>query len=111
MRGAYPQQQISPVLADAGNSPRMERISAEFRPHIVLHAGAHKHVPLIESNACEAVSNNVFGTHRLGELAGKYGADVFLLVSTDKAVRPSSVMGASKRLAELVIQELNQRYT
>jgi FlaA1/EpsC-like NDP-sugar epimerase len=77
---------------------------------VVVHAAAHKHVPLVEANAAEAVKNNVLGSLTLGEVAGGHGAAAFILISTDKAVRPSSVMGATKRVAELVVQDLGRRF-
>ena len=77
---------------------------------MVAHAAAHKHVPLMETNASEVVKNNVFGSLTLGEVAGECGTEAFILVSTDKAVRPSSVMGAAQRVAELVVQGLGRRY-
>jgi FlaA1/EpsC-like NDP-sugar epimerase len=87
----------------------MHTIFQTYGPQVILHAAAHKHVPMMESNPCEAVKNNVMGTQLLGEMASDFGVEAFVLISTDKAVRPSSVMGASKRVAELVIQDLNQR--
>jgi FlaA1/EpsC-like NDP-sugar epimerase len=88
----------------------MRSIFQTYNPQVVIHAAAHKHVPMMELNTAEAVKNNVFVTQVLGELAGEYRAEAFVLISTDKAVRPSSVMGASKRVAELVVQDLNHRY-
>ncbi len=99
-----------PLVADIADPRRMDTILAAHRPQVVAHAAAHKHVPLMETNPVEAVANNVFGTLTLGELAGRYGVGTFILISTDKAVRPSSVMGASKRVAELVVQDLGRRF-
>src|SRR5258708_31226142 len=84
----------------------MEALFAGFRPEVVFHAAAHKHVPMIEANPVEGVRNNVFGTQKVAVLAGKHGAEAFVLISTDKAVNPSSVMGATKRMAELLIRTL-----
>jgi len=88
----------------------MRRVFEHHQPQIVFHAAAHKHVPLMEHNAAEALKNNVLGTNMVGKLAGQYRVEGFVLISTDKAVNPSSVMGASKRMAELVIQDLNARF-
>jgi FlaA1/EpsC-like NDP-sugar epimerase len=99
-----------PVLADVGDDARMREVFAEHGPQVILHAAAHKHVPLLETQPAEAVSNNVLATARLGELAGVFGAEAFVLISTDKAVNPASVMGATKRVAELVVQDLNRRF-
>src|SRR5690606_34167548 len=85
---------------------RMEKLVECYRPETIYHAAAYKHVPLVESNAVEGVTNNVLGTWNVAIAARKYGAKRFVLVSTDKAVRPTNVMGASKRLAELVVQAL-----
>lgn len=99
-----------PLIADAGDEPRMRQIFETYRPEVIYHAAAHKHVPLMEANAGEALKNNVFVTRLVGQLAGEYGASDFVLISTDKAVNPSSLMGASKRLAELVVQSLGDTY-
>lgn len=110
LKDTFPKVNISPVLADIGDARRMRHVFANRRPNVVVHAAAHKHVPLIEDNPTECVTNNVLGTHRFAELAGEFGAETFVLISTDKAVRPTSLMGASKRVAELAIQALDQRY-
>ena len=110
LRQLRPELDIRPLIADVVDAPRIRSLISQFRPDVVLHAAAHKHVPMMESNASEAIKNNVFGTRILGELAGELGVETFVLISTDKAVHPSSVMGASKRIAELVIQDLDQRY-
>jgi FlaA1/EpsC-like NDP-sugar epimerase len=99
-----------PLIADVGDEPRMREIFETYRPEVIFHAAAHKHVPLMEVNATEAIKNNIFATHLVGRLAGEYGACSFVLISTDKAVNPTSVMGASKRLAEIVVQSLGQVY-
>ena len=98
---------VVPVLADMGDAVRMRMVLATHRPQIVLHAAAHKHVPMLESNVAEAVRNNVLATRTMGELAAAAGVDVFVQLSTDKAVNPTSIMGATKRLAELALQDLN----
>jgi FlaA1/EpsC-like NDP-sugar epimerase len=99
-----------PLLADIGDEQRMREIFEQFKPEVVFHAAAHKHVPLMEANCGEAIKNNVFATELVGTLSGTYGAEAFVLISTDKAVNPTSIMGASKRVAEIVIQNLNQRF-
>jgi FlaA1/EpsC-like NDP-sugar epimerase/lipopolysaccharide/colanic/teichoic acid biosynthesis glycosyltransferase len=107
----WPELSQVALVADINDRSRMRRIFAAYRPDIVLHAAAHKHVPMMEYNSTEAIKNNVLGTQLLGELAGQLGVEAFVLISTDKAVRPSSVMGASKRVAELVVQDLNRRFS
>lgn len=91
-------------IASVRDVCRMEAVFALYRPQIVFHAAAHKHVPLMEHSSCEAVKNNVFGTYNTAELAEKYGAEKFILISTDKAVNPTNVMGATKRLCEMIVQ-------
>src|ERR1017187_5097568 len=110
MRRVWPTLNVVPLLADVGDGGRMRDLFGEYRPQIVIHAAAHKHVPMVESNPGEAVKNNVVGTLTTGELAGAFGAEAFVLVSTDKAVNPTSVMGATKRAAELVVQMLDRRF-
>jgi FlaA1/EpsC-like NDP-sugar epimerase len=97
------------LVADVGDKARMQTIFQNDRPQVILHAAAHKHVPMMEFNPSEAIRNNVLATRSLGELASEFGVETFVLISTDKAVCPTSVMGASKRVAELVIQDLNGR--
>src|SRR3954452_1040420 len=99
----HPEIEVVPVIADVVNQARIGEVFAEFKPHCVFHAAAYKHVPMMEHNVIEAVRNNVFGTWCVAHHAAKYGAERFVLISTDKAVRPSSVMGATKRIAERVV--------
>lgn len=110
LRASWPELHIVPLVADVGRETRMRPIFKNHRPTLVLHAAAHKHVPMMEFNATEAVRNNVLATNLLGELAAEFNVEAFVLISTDKAVRPSSVMGATKRTAELVIQDLSHRF-
>ena len=100
--------EVVAVIADVREQGRMKGVFEQFKPEVVFHAAAHKHVPLMESNVSEAVANNVFGTKCVAELSAAYGVKTFVLVSSDKAVNPTSVMGATKRTAELVIQNLAQ---
>jgi len=99
-----------PLIADVCEEARMREIFERHRPDVIFHAAAHKHVPLMELNSAEAIKNNVFATQLVGKLAGEFGAAHFVLISTDKAVNPTSIMGASKRVAEIVVQDLNQSY-
>ncbi len=99
-----------PLIADISDEKRMREIFEKYSPEVVFHAAAHKHVPLMEANPCEAIKNNVFATKLLGELAGEFKTESFVLISTDKAVNPTSVMGASKRIAEIVLQDLNSTF-
>ncbi|MBK8465897.1 MAG: polysaccharide biosynthesis protein [Chloracidobacterium sp.] len=106
----FPDADVTAVIADICDLERMENVFFQFRPNVVFHAAAHKHVPLMETNSSEALKNNVLGTKVVGDLAGQYAADAFVLISTDKAVSPTSIMGATKRVAELVIQDLDREY-
>jgi pyridoxal phosphate-dependent aminotransferase EpsN len=101
---------VKACLADVGDETRIRQICRDDRPQIVLHTAANKHVPLMEENAAEAIKNNVLATESLGMVAAGNGVESFILISTDKAVRPSSVMGASKRVAELLVQDLDRRF-
>jgi FlaA1/EpsC-like NDP-sugar epimerase/lipopolysaccharide/colanic/teichoic acid biosynthesis glycosyltransferase len=97
---------VIPVIGDVTDTIRLSMVLEEYRPEILFHAAAHKHVPLVELNPAEAVKNNCVGTRITAETASKYGVEHFVQISTDKAVNPSSVMGATKRVAELVIQDI-----
>jgi len=110
LRASYPSLVIKPLASSVTRQKRMEDIFQRYRPDIVFHAAAHKHVPLMESQPMEAVLNNVFGTYMVAYLAASHGAEKFVLVSTDKAVNPTNVMGATKRLAELVIAEIQRSH-
>ncbi len=100
---------IKPLIADITDRQRMEQIFEKFRPEFVFHAAAHKHVPMMESQPAEAIKNNALGTASLLELASNAGAEAFVLISTDKAINPTNAMGASKRLAEIILQANSRR--
>ena len=100
---------IEMIVADVCNTNRLERIFAHFKPTYVFHAAAYKHVPLMEGNPYEAINTNVFGTQNIANLSAKHKAKKFVLVSTDKAVNPTNIMGASKRIAEIYVQSLNAK--
>lgn len=103
LQAAHPELEIVPVIADVTDRTAMDAVFAQHRPHHVFHAAAYKHVPLMEANVREAVRNNILGTLVVAERAARVGARKFVLISTDKAVRPSSVMGATKRVAERIV--------
>lgn len=111
LRAAFPTVTIHACIADIRDSARMENIFVAHRPQAVFHAAAHKHVPMMEANPGEAVKNNVLGTYELATLADRHAVEGFVMISTDKAVNPTSVMGATKRAAEIVVQALSQRST
>jgi FlaA1/EpsC-like NDP-sugar epimerase len=100
---------LSFVLADVTDASRIARLFERARPQIVYHAAAHKHVPIVEANPVEGLRNNVFGTFMVASAAHQHGAERFVLISTDKAVNPTSIMGASKRIAELVLHTFESR--
>ena len=105
----YPKLDLVVLIASVRNKERIDSIFEKYRPNIVYHAAAHKHVPLMEVSPNEAIKNNVFGTYRTAQAADKYGTEKFVLISTDKAVNPTNVMGASKRMCEMVIQMMNRQ--
>jgi len=104
----YPKLNLVTIIANIREKHRIDSIFKKYKPNIVFHAAAHKHVPLMETNPTEAVKNNVFGTLNVSECADKYGVERFVLISTDKAVNPTNIMGATKRIAEMIIQALNK---
>ncbi|TMV47495.1 polysaccharide biosynthesis protein [Paenibacillus mesophilus] len=106
LRRTFPEQQIDTLIANVQDRERIDAVFAQFKPQVVFHAAAHKHVPLMERNPAEAIKNNVFGTKNVADSADKYEAERFVLISTDKAVNPTSVMGTTKRIAEMYIQSL-----
>ncbi len=109
LEDSFPKLNKSPLIADIRDEEKIERIFKEFHPDIVFHAAAYKHVPLMEENPDEAVKNNVFGTKILTESAIRNKVDNFIFISTDKAVNPTSVMGATKRMGEMICQNLSQK--
>ena len=109
LKRKYPELNLETLIGSVRNTSRINGIMEKYRPDIVYHAAAHKHVPLMEDSPNEAIKNNVFGTYKTACAADKYGVKRFILISTDKAVNPTNIMGASKRLCEMVIQTLNNR--
>ncbi len=100
----YPNLDLVTLIGSVRNEARLEAVFSKYRPDIIYHAAAHKHVPLMETSPNEAVKNNVFGTYKAAYLADKYMAEKFILISTDKAVNPTNIMGATKRICEMIIQ-------
>lgn len=109
LRERYPELNIFTAIGDVRDPDKLNYLFARFKPDVVFHAAAHKHVPLMENNPGEAVKNNIFGTRNVAMMADRYGAEKFVLISTDKAVNPTNVMGATKRVAEMVIQDFDNR--
>ncbi len=105
----FPDVEAETIVTSICNQSRMEHIFKNFRPEYVFHAAAYKHVPMMENNPSEAVLNNVYGTRVIADLSAKYGVEKFVMVSTDKAVNPTNVMGCSKRICEIYVQSLNER--
>ena len=109
LRRSYPMLKLKTIIASIRDVKRIDEIFNEYKPNLVFHAAAHKHVPLMENSPIEAIKNNVFGTLNVAKAADKYEVDKFILVSTDKAVNPTSIMGATKRICEMIIQMLNAK--
>ena len=108
LKDRFPELNLVVLIGSVRNTHRINGIFEKYRPDIVYHAAAHKHVPLMEDSPNEAIKNNVFGTYKTAMAADKYGAKRFVLISTDKAVNPTNIMGASKRICEMIIQMMNQ---
>ncbi|EZP59699.1 nucleoside-diphosphate sugar epimerase/dehydratase [Exiguobacterium sp. RIT341] len=109
LRGLQTAINLIPVIADVQDRMRLEEVFAQHRPDVVFHAAAHKHVPLMEANPYESVKNNVYGTKNVAEVADRHQVERFVMISTDKAVNPTNVMGSTKRIAEMIIQDLGKR--
>jgi FlaA1/EpsC-like NDP-sugar epimerase len=108
MENQFPDIQAETVVTTICDKERMDHIFAEFRPDYVFHAAAYKHVPMMEDNPSEAVKNNIIGTRNIADLSVKYGVKKFVMISTDKAVNPTNVMGCSKRICEIYVQSLDR---
>ncbi|WP_139491596.1 polysaccharide biosynthesis protein [Brevibacillus dissolubilis] len=108
LRNKFPQMKITSLIADIQDRRRMREIFATYGPSVVFHAAAHKHVPLMEANPLEAIKNNVYGTKNVAECAHEFSCSHFVMISTDKAVNPTSVMGVTKRIAEMIVQSLDK---
>lgn len=109
LKRKYPKLDLEVLIGSVRNTSRMNDVFATYHPEIVFHAAAHKHVPLMEDSPNEAIKNNVIGTYKTAKMASDYGVKKFILISTDKAVNPTNIMGASKRLCEMVIQTIGKK--
>lgn len=108
LRRNHPELNLTVLIGSVRNTNRVNSVVGKYRPDLIFHAAAHKHVPLMEDSPNEAIKNNVFGTYKMAKAAAKYGVKRFVLISTDKAVNPTNIMGASKRLCEMVVQMMNR---
>lgn len=108
LREKYPNNKIDVLIGSVRDKRRLDEIFGKYRPDLVFHAAAHKHVPLMEYSPCEAIKNNIFGTYNTAVCAQEFGVKKFVMISTDKAVNPTNVMGASKRMCEMIVQTLQQ---
>ena len=109
LRHDYPDLDLVTLIGSVRNTMRIRKVFETYRPQLVFHAAAHKHVPLMEDSPCEAIKNNVIGTYKCAQAALDFGVERFVLISTDKAVNPTNIMGASKRLCEMVVQMMDRR--
>lgn len=107
LRRSYPKLELDVSIGSVRDRSRLEEIFIKYKPHVIFHAAAHKHVPLMEGNPKEAIINNIYGTKNMVDLADQYAVERFVLISTDKAVNPANVMGATKRVAEMILQDKN----
>ena len=110
LKRKHPDLDLLVLIGSVRDVDRVNYIFDTYRPHLVCHAAAHKHVPLMEDSPAEAIKNNVFGTYNVAKAAGEFGTKLFILISTDKAVNPTNVMGASKRMCEMIVQSMNAVY-
>ena len=108
LKAKYPKAKIEAIIASVRDKKRLEEIFEKYNPTLVFHAAAHKHVPLMENNPIEAIKNNIFGTYNVVNVADKFKIKKFILISTDKAVNPTNIMGASKRMCEMIVQAKNK---
>ncbi|MDO5544806.1 MAG: nucleoside-diphosphate sugar epimerase/dehydratase [Eubacteriales bacterium] len=108
LKRSYPELNLQVLIGSVRNTNRVEYVVGRYRPDLIFHAAAHKHVPLMEDSPNEAIKNNVFGTYKMAKAAAKFDVKRFVLISTDKAVNPTNIMGASKRLCEMVVQMMNR---
>ena len=110
LKWEHPELKLTVLIGSVRNQHRINSVMKQYRPDVVFHAAAHKHVPLMEDSPNEAIKNNVFGTYKTASAAGRYHVKKFVLISTDKAVNPTNIMGASKRMCEMIVQTLNHFY-
>ena len=109
LKHSHPELDLVTLIGSVRDSKRIDYVFRKYRPQIVYHAAAHKHVPLMEDSPNESIKNNVFGTYKTAECADRYGVKRFVLISTDKAVNPTNIMGASKRICEMIVQTFNEK--
>lgn len=108
LKSQYPKTKIEAIIASVRDKKRLEEIFDEYKPYLVFHAAAHKHVPLMENSPLEAIKNNIFGTYNVVNASDKFKVKKFILISTDKAVNPTNIMGATKRMCEMIVQAKNK---